>query len=208
MSRFGRFYEERVLPVAIDRMCGSKAFRVHRRDTVAGTHGTVLEIGFGSGHNLALYPPEVKRLVVVEPSARAIELAKSRVSRASFPVDVVGLTGEALPLENGSIDCVVSTFTLCTIPNAALALREIKRVLAPAGTLHLLEHGLSDDSKVQRWQHRLDPVQRRVAGGCHLSRDMPALLADAGFGIVEMRRWSEGRPRPFLAMTRALATPT
>lgn len=208
MSRFGRFYEERVLPVAIDRMCGSMAFRVHRRDTVAGTHGTVLEIGFGSGHNLALYPPEVKRLVVVEPSARAIELAKSRVARASFPVDVVGLTGEALPLENGSIDCVVSTFTLCTIPNAALALREIKRVLAPAGTLHLLEHGLSDDSKVQRWQHRLDPVQQRVAGGCHLSRDMPALLADAGFGIVEMRRWSEGRPRPFLAMTRALATPT
>ena len=207
MSRFSEYYTERVLPVAIDRMCGTKAFRPHRRDTLAGTHGTVLEIGFGSGHNLALYPAEVTRLLVVEPSERAVELARERTAKAPFPVEVIGLNGETLPLDDDSVDCVVSTFTLCTIPDAGAALREISRVLVPGGTLHVLEHGLADDDKTQRWQHRLDPLQQRIAGGCHLTRHVPSMLSDAGFDVIEMQRWSEGRPKAHTAMTRAVVTP-
>ena len=207
MSRFGNFYEERVLPVAIDRMCGTKAFRPHRRQTLAGTHGTVLEIGFGSGHNLALYPATVQRLLVVEPSARAVELARERTAKAPFAVDVIGLNGESLPLDDASVDCVVSTFTLCTIPDVVSALSEISRVLKTDGTFHVLEHGLADDEKVQRWQHRLDPLQQRVAGGCHLNRHVPTMLAIAGFDVIEMQRWSEGRPKAHTAMTRAVVRP-
>ena len=207
MSRLSEYYTERVLPVAIDRMCGTKAFRPHRRDTVAGTHGTVLEIGFGSGHNLAQYPAGVSRLLVVEPSARAVELARERTAKAPFPVEFIGLNGEVLPIDDGSIDCVVSTFTLCTIPDATAALREISRVLVAGGTLHVLEHGLADDPKTQRWQHRLDPLQQRVAGGCHLNRHVPSMLAEAGFDVIEMQRWSEGRPKAHTAMTRAVVTP-
>ncbi len=207
MGKFGDFYNEQVLPVVIDRACGTKAFRVHRRETVAGTHGTVLEIGFGSGHNLSLYPSSVERLVVVEPSSRAIELARKRVAAAPFPVDVVGLDGEALPLDDHSVDCVVSTFTLCTIPDALQALREISRVLVAGGTLHVLEHGLSDDPKVQRWQHRLDPLQQWMCGGCHLNRHVLTMLDDARFNVLESQRWYGGRPHAHTAMTRALATP-
>ena len=207
MTKFGRYYEERILPVIIDRTCGTKALLSHRKQTLVGTYGTVLEIGFGSGHNLPLYPVGVERLVVVEPSALAIELAKDRITRAPFPVEVVGLNGELLPLDDNSVQCVVSTFTLCTIPDVARALSEITRVLVPGGTLHVLEHGLGDDENVRRWQHRLDPLQQRIAGGCHLIRHVPSMLSDAGFDVVEMSRWYEGRPRSFMAMTRALVTP-
>jgi SAM-dependent methyltransferase len=143
----------------------------------------------------------------VEPSARAIELANDRITRAPFPVEVVGLNGELLPLDDNSVECVVSTFTLCTIPDVAQALSEVARVLVPGGTLHVLEHGLGDDEDVRRWQHRLDPLQQRMAGGCHLIRHVPSMLSDAGFDVVEISRWYEGRPRSFKAMTRALATP-
>ena len=208
MGRFGNYYDDRVLPVVIDRMCGNKALRPHRRDTLTATHGRVLEIGFGSGNNLAFFPPAVQRLVVVEPSARAVELARERIARAPFPVDFVGLNGESLPVDDHSVDCVVSTFTLCTIPNVSLALSEIARVLTTSGTLHVLEHGLADDPKIQRWQQRLDPLQQRVAGGCHLNRHVPSMLADAGFEVTEMVRWYQARPYSYQAMTRAVATPS
>ena len=210
MGKLKQRYEERVLPVIIDKLCGSKAMRPHRAATVASTHGVVLEIGFGSGHNLALYPSAVQKLLVVEPSARAVELAQLRTSRAPFPVEVIGLNGESLPVDDHSIDCVVSTFTLCTIPNVALALSEIHRVLKPTGTFHVLEHGLADDTdaKVQRWQHRLNPMQRRMCGGCNLILHTPTMLTTAGFVITEQHRWYEGVPRSMSALTRALATPS
>ena len=123
-------YEARVLPVVIDKICGSKGFAPHRRATLAGTHGTVLEIGFGSGTNLAHYPPEVERLLAVEPAGRAVDLAAERIARASFPVEVIGLDGEHLPLDAASVECVVSTFTLCTVPHGeqALAAAGLERV--------------------------------------------------------------------------------
>lgn len=198
-------YEERVLPVVIDKVCGSKGFTPHRRATLAGTRGTVLEIGFGSGTNLAHYPATVEHLLAVEPAGRAVELAAARIARAPFPVEVIGLDGEHLPLDAATVDCAVSTFTLCTVPHAEQALAEIRRVLRPAGTLHVLEHGLDDDADVQRWQRRLDPVQQAVAGGCHLTRHIPSLVESAGFRWVELHRWREGHPYTYTSMTRGVA---
>ena len=202
------WYEEHVLPRAIDVACASKAFRPHRADTVAGTHGTVLEIGFGSGHNLGAYPAGVERLLAVEPSARAVALASERIASVTFPVEVVGLDGQQLPIEDRSVDCVVSTFTLCTIADVTAALAEVRRVLRPGGTFHVLEHGLADDADVQRWQRWAEPLQRRVAGGCHLTRHVPTMLADAGFEWTDLHRWYEGRPKALTALTRTVATTT
>ena len=207
MGKLKDRYEERVLPVVIDKLCGNKAGLPHRSETVAGTHGVVLEIGFGSGHNLALYPSAVEMLYVVEPSARAIELARERIAQAPFPVEVVGLNGESIPLGDDSVDCVVSTFSLCTIPDVAAALREVHRVLKPHGTLHVLEHGLADESNVQRWQHRLNPTQRRFCGGCNLIRHVPSMLTTAGFRLDEVHRWYEKGPKALSAFTRATASP-
>ncbi len=198
-------YEERVLPVVIDKICGSKGFAPHRRATLAGTHRTVLEIGFGSGTNLAHYPPEVERLLAVEPAGRAVDLAAERIARASFPVEVIGLDGEHLPLDAASVDCVVSTFTLCTVPHVEQALVEIRRVLRPGGTLHVLEHGLDDAADVQRWQRRLDPVQHALAGGCHLTRHIPSLVESAGLRWGELHRWREGHPYTYTSLTRGVA---
>jgi SAM-dependent methyltransferase len=201
-----RRYEEHVLPRVIDKACASPGFAAPREATVAGTHGTVLEIGFGSGLNLAHYPAAVERLWAVEPAGRAVELAAARIDRAPFPVEVIGLDGQQLPVDSASVDCVVSTFTLCTIPDAQAALAEIRRVLRPGGTFHVLEHGLADDQRVQRWQQRLTPVQRAVAGGCHLNRHIPSLVEQAGFTWSTVERWYAGRPRTLTLLTRGVAT--
>lgn len=206
MSRFGRWYAERLLPVAIDKACASPGFAEPRAAALAGTHGTVLEIGFGSGLNLRHYPTGVEHLLAVEPAARAIELARPRIERATFSVEVVGLDGQHLPVADASVDCVVSTFTLCTIPDVEAALREVRRVLRPGGTFHVLEHGLADEPRVQRWQRRWDPVQQRIAGGCHTDRHVPTLLRDAGFHWDELHRWYAGRPKVLTALTRTVAT--
>ena len=208
MGKIKDRYEAKVLPVIIDKLCGSADMRPHRAATVADTHGIVLEIGFGSGHNLALYPSSVQKLLVVEPSEKAIELAKVRTARAPFPVEVIGLNGESLPVASHSVDCVVSTFVLCTIPDVTLALQEILRVLKPNGTFHVLEHGLADESKVQRWQHRLNPMQRQCFGGCNLIRHTPTLLTVAGFTITEQHRWFARGPKAMSSFTRAVAVPT
>jgi ubiquinone/menaquinone biosynthesis C-methylase UbiE len=202
------WYDEHVLPRVVDLACASKGFHTHRADTVAGARGTVLEIGFGTGHNLVHYGNDVDRLLAVEPSARAIELATARIDAVSFPVEVVGLDGQRLPVGDGEVDCVVSTFTLCTIPDPAAALAEVRRVLRPGGSFHVLEHGLADDHRVQRWQRRAEPVQRRVAGGCHLTRHVPTMLADAGFTWTELHRWTAGRPKSLATLTRVTATTT
>jgi len=205
-GRFRDWYRERLLPVVIDKACASAGFAEPRAATVAGTHGTVLEIGFGSGLNLRHYPAAVERLLAVEPAARAVELAQPRIERVAFPVEVIGLDGQRLPVDDASVDCVVSTFTLCTIPDVAAALREVHRVLKPGGTFHVLEHGLADDHDVRRWQHRMDPIQQRVAGGCHLDRDIPDLLQAAGFRWGELHRWYAGRPKTLTALTRTVAS--
>jgi ubiquinone/menaquinone biosynthesis C-methylase UbiE len=180
------FYERRVLPRILNTACGTKTVEPLRRRVCEGLAGGVVEIGFGSGLNIPFYPAAVARVAAVEPSDLGWQLARQRLNAASIPVQRSGLDGQSLPLEDGSYDAALSTWTLCTIPDADAALREVRRVLKPGGTLHFLEHGLAPDEKVRRWQRRLNPLERRVFGGCNLTRPIVDLLTAAGFTIKEL----------------------
>lgn len=190
------FYEQRVLPRAMNVMCGTKTAEPLRRRVCAGLAGDVLEIGFGSGHNVPFYPAAVSRVTAVEPADLAWQLAGQRLAAASIPVDRAGLDGQALPFADDSYDAVLSTWTLCTIPDVAAALGEVRRVLKPGGSLHFLEHGLAPDERVRRSQRRIEPVWKRVAGGCHLTRPIVDLLTSAGFTVKELDVFYEkGAPK-------------
>lgn len=190
-------WEERVVPRLADRSLRTPEIGKLRSEVCAGLHGEVLELGYGSGLNASHYPPEVSAVDAVEPSDLAWRLSESRREGCRVPIERVGLDGQHLAAGDASYDAVLSTFTLCTIPDVALALAEVRRVLRPGGSLHFVEHGLAPDPGVVGWQRRLDPVQRRLAGGCHLSRDIPALVRGAGLEIVELR--SEYLPAPRVA---------
>lgn len=200
------FYGDRVLPRLIDKVCGAKIGDPHRQRVCAGLHGRVLEIGFGSGRNVPFYPATVTEVVAIEPSDTAWRLARDRVAASPVPVTRAGLDGQALPLSAGSCDTALSTWTLCTIPDIAAALAEMRRVLKPGGTLHFVDHGLAPDERVRRWQHRLDPLQQRLVGGCHLTRPIAALLRDAGFRVTELEEFYEkGAPRSLSADSLGVA---
>lgn len=192
-------YHDHVLPRVIDLACGLKANAPLRERACAGLHGRVVEIGFGSGHNVAHYPAPVTSVAAVEPADVGWKLAQKRLDEAAVPVERVGLDGQSLPLEDDSCDTALSTWTLCTIPDVATALQEVRRVLKPGGTFHFVEHGLAPDERVQRLQHRLEPVQKRLFGGCHLTRRIPDLLTDAGFTITELDVFYEDGAPKFLA---------
>jgi SAM-dependent methyltransferase len=197
-------YRERVLPHLINCCCGSEGFRSWRADTCAELHGRVVEIGFGSGLNVEHYPDGVAEVVAVEPSSVAVRLASDRIARSPVPVRLVGLDGQSLPLDDASCDTALCTFTLCTVPDPAAALAEVVRVLAPGGTLHFLEHGLAPDPGVVRWQRRIEPFQRRLADGCHLTRDPLALASRVGFTVVGEPARTYAGPRPWSYLTRAV----
>jgi SAM-dependent methyltransferase len=171
-----------------DKSLSSRPIMDLRREVCAGLSGRVLEIGFGSGLNLSAYPAVVDSVDAVEPSDTGWELSSGRRATASVPVDRVGLDGQRLAAADATYDAAVSTFTLCTIPDATTALAEVRRVLRPGGTLHVLEHGLAPDARVAAWQHRLDGLQGRIAAGCHLTRDAPVLVEDAGFRVERLDR--------------------
>ena len=193
------FYGTHLLPRIVDKACGISSNRRHRERVCAGLAGDVVEIGFGSGSNVGIYPAAVRRVVAVEPSDVAWKLARSRVEASSVPIDRVGLDAQRLPLADDTFDAAVSTWTLCTIPDPLAALRELRRVLKPGGRLHFIEHGLAPDAAVQRWQHRLNGMQRRLAGGCNLDRPIADLLASGGFTITEVEVfYDKGAPK-FLA---------
>ncbi len=181
------WWEERVVPGLVDRALKGREIGEVRAQACAGLTGTVLELGFGGGLNLRHLPATVTRLDAVEPSDRGWALSERRRARHDLPVHRVGVDGQRLVAADASYDHVLCTFTLCTIPDPARALREVRRVLRPGGTLAFLEHGLAPTPGVARWQRRLDPVQRRVAGGCHLSRDVPALVRAAGLVPTTVR---------------------
>jgi SAM-dependent methyltransferase len=190
------FYGTAVLPRLVDATCGSRALDPLRRRVCAGLAGDVVEIGFGSGLNAPFYPAAVTRVAAVEPSDLAWRLASERLRAAAVPVRRAGLDGQSLPFADGSYDAAVSTCTLCSIPDVATALAELRRVLKPGGTLHFLEHGLAPDEHVRRWQRRLEPLQRRLVGGCHLTRPIAALVTAAGFTITELDVfYQEGIPK-------------
>ena len=199
------WYTEQLLPRVVDKALGNEEITEWRRKAVVGLTGTVVEIGFGSGLNLPVYPSAVTKVLAVEPAGGGRKLAAERIAKSLIPVEHIGLDGQSLPLDDASVDGALSTYTLCTVPDPRLAIREIYRVLKPGGLFNFLEHGLSPDPQVARNQKRFEPIQKVVFGGCHLSRDIPSLVTDAGFVIDSQEaRYVKG-PKPVSWFTVALA---
>jgi ubiquinone/menaquinone biosynthesis C-methylase UbiE len=201
-------YRDQVLPRIINVACGMKSAAPLRQRVCAGLHGQVLEIGFGSGLNVPHYPAAVTGVSAIEPADTGWKLAHKRLAATSVPVQRTGLDGQSLPLPDDSCDTALSTWTMCTIPDIAVALQEVRRVLKPGGTLHFVEHGLApdEDEKVQRLQHRLEPLQKRIFGGCHLTREIADLLTAAGFTLREVDVfYEEGAPKFLAADTLGVA---
>ena len=191
------WYERHVLPYLTDLACGVKPIRRQRRKVVPLARGRVLEIGIGTGLNLEHYDKaRVEKIVGVDPALEMHRLARKRIAKAGMPVELVGLSAEKIPFEAGTFDTVVVTYSLCTIPDPLAALGEMRRVLKPGGRLIFCEHGLAPDPSVRRWQDRLTPLWSKVAGGCHLNRDIPALLKEAGFRSTDMETMYLPGPRP------------
>lgn len=200
------WYADHVLPRAMDVVMRGSEYATIRARVAAGLSGDVLEVGFGGGLNVPHYPAAVTRVLAVEPATIGRKLAAPRVAASSVPVEYIGLDGASLPLPADSVDHALSTWTLCTIPDVERALHEIVRVLRPGGTLHFVEHGLSPDANVARWQARLAPIQRRVAGGCNLNRPIDALITGSGLIMTRLDRYYLGGPKPFGYSYEGVAT--
>ena len=190
------FYERRVLPAMLDFAMRQPPIMRQREKVVPRARGRVLEIGLGSGLNLGFYDAEKVDVVLgLEPSAELKERAAPRAAQADVPLEMVGLIGEDIPLESESVDTVLVTYTLCTIPGVEAALAEMRRVLRPDGELIFCEHGRAPDAGVARWQARVEPIWKRLAGGCHLTRDIPKLLQAAGFEVRDLEQLYLPGPR-------------
>lgn len=183
------FYQDRILPHLTDFACSAKPNRKQREKIVPLAEGEVLEIGFGSGLNLPFYDRrKVRKIWGLEPSEGMRRKARPRVQASNLEVEFIDLPGESIPLEANSVDTVLVTYSLCTIPDAIAALEGMRRVLKPGGRLLYCEHGIAPDDGVRRWQRRLNPVWSRVSGGCNMDRDIPDLLEKGGFDVTSDER--------------------
>jgi ubiquinone/menaquinone biosynthesis C-methylase UbiE len=192
------FYRNQVLPRIQNKVMDTKVTRATRARVCKGLHGDVVEIGFGTGLNASQYPPEVSKVLAVEPSKVCMHIAEPRIAETSAQVELAGLTGERLDLPTEEFDAVLSTWTLCTIPDLDAALAEVRRVLKPGAAFHFVEHGHSPDAGVARWQRRFEPFSKRIFGGCHLTRKMDERIEQAGFAVGSLDTYyAKGDPKPF-----------
>jgi ubiquinone/menaquinone biosynthesis C-methylase UbiE len=190
------FYSTCVVPHLVHLAMRSQRLLPYRERAISAAEGRVLEIGIGSGLNLPLYPPRVDEIIGLEPAPRLLAMARDASSRVSPPVTLIEGSAEAIPLENNSIDTVVTTWTLCTIPAVSQALGEMRRVLKPGGQLLFVEHGLAPNAGVQKWQDWLTPAWKRIAGGCHLNRPIQSLIEQGGFSIARLEIGYMQGPKP------------
>ncbi|HEX4879815.1 MAG TPA: class I SAM-dependent methyltransferase [Limnobacter sp.] len=198
MSKLAELYDRHVLPTLLDFACGMKAINRQRQKVVPKATGQVLEIGIGTGLNMRHYDAaKVQKLIGLDPAMQMHRLARRRIAQTGLSVDLVGLPAEKIPLPDASIDTIVMTYTLCTIPQPVQALQEMRRVLKPGGKLLFCEHGLAPDANVRNMQNRLQPVWGKLAGGCHLNRDIRALLKAGGFALDEIETMYVPGPRAF-----------
>jgi ubiquinone/menaquinone biosynthesis C-methylase UbiE len=193
------FYTEQILPRLQDKAMDRREMADVRSRVCSTLEGEVVEIGFGTGLNARHYPTAVTKVFAVEPSRLCMRIAQPRIAQSPASVQLAGLTGEHLDLPSEEFDAVLSTWTMCTIPNIEAALHEMRRVLKPGGSLHFVEHGHAPDPKVARWQARIEPVHKRIAGGCHLTRRISDILEQVGgFRIEQLDSYYfKGEPKPF-----------
>lgn len=201
-------YARYIFPRLMDGFMSRREFQRLRGDLLTSAEGEVLEIGLGTGLNLACYPQQVLRLRAVDPAPLLPARVAKRSAAVSFPVEITHLSAERLPYDNHSFDCAVSTWTLCTIPDPVRALQEVRRVLKPTGRFLFLEHGRSDDARTAAWQDRLNPLQNVIGCGCNLNRRIDQLISKAGLYIMQLDRFvMEGVPRIGGELYRGVATP-
>lgn len=201
------FYNDIILPKLCHLSMRNRRLTPYRKRVVASAEGRVLEIGFGSGLNLPFYPVAVREILGLEPSPRLVSMAKGAARASPSPVTFIEGSAEAIPLDSDSIDTVVITWTLCTIPQAATPLDEMRRVLKPGGRLLFVEHGLAPDESVCKWQNRLTPAWRRLSGGCHLNRPIRTMIEHAGFRLDRIETGYMRGPKPMTFMYEGAARP-
>jgi ubiquinone/menaquinone biosynthesis C-methylase UbiE len=201
------FYAKHLFPYFMDWGMGSRGFQEQRREALRPLHGDVLEIGFGTGLNLVHYPKAVTGVVALEPARLLPRKVARRIAAAPMPVELVYGSAEQLSFGNRCFDCVLSTWTLCTVPDVAAALREVRRVLKPGGEFVFLEHGRSDSSGIAKWQDRLNPLQQRIGVGCNMNRAIDRLIMKAGLTLERLDRFQmPGIPRLVGEMYRGIAS--
>lgn len=200
-------YSSYVLPRIIDKVCAQKNMAELRTNYVPRATGNVLEIGLGSGHNLEHYTESVIKVTAIDPAEEVTDLAQERIATAVPPVQLLNTSAEKIPFESDTFDTVVSTWTLCSIPDVTSALAEIRRVIKPGGQFIFIEHGASPDEKIVRWQQRIEPVWKFCGGGCHLTRNAPRLIEAAGFSLPELETGYYSGPRWVSYTYRGVARP-
>jgi ubiquinone/menaquinone biosynthesis C-methylase UbiE len=201
------FYQHHILPRLLHMVMQQEAMVPFRRRVIGAAEGRVLEVGIGSGLNLPLYGPSVRSVIGLDPSHELLRMARDRAATAPVPVELLEGSAETVPLDDASIDTVVTTWTLCTIPDAPRALSELRRVLRPGGALLFVEHGRAPERGVARWQDRLDPMWRRLAGVCHLNRKIDDLISGAGFRIDALTNARLPGPRTHTFLYEGRARP-
>jgi ubiquinone/menaquinone biosynthesis C-methylase UbiE len=202
------WYARVLFPRLLDFFISASPLAHCRQTLLANVQGDVLEVGFGTGLNLQYYPPHIRHLTAVDINPGMQALARQRIRQSPICVHPRVLNGECLPMPDHAFDSVVSTWTLCSIANVARALCEIRRVLKPDGRFFFVEHGLSDNPRIQRWQHRLNPLQKRIADGCHLNRNIRELIEAQQFRMVELQQfYIEGYPKTLGYMYQGIAAP-